>query len=39
MIGTDGSRDHQKPMREIDEHVIDTYFTFRVNYYATEESK
>ena len=29
----------QKPIREIDEHVIDTYFTFRVNYYATEEAK
>ena len=29
----------QKPIREIDEHVIDTYFTFRVNYYASEEAK
>lgn len=29
----------QKQVREIDEHVIDTYFTFRVNYYASEEAK
>ncbi|OYU73636.1 MAG: hypothetical protein CFE32_20365, partial [Alphaproteobacteria bacterium PA3] len=29
----------QKPIREIDEHAIDTYFTWRVNYYASEEAK
>lgn len=27
----------QKPIRDIDEHVIDIYFTWRVNYYASEE--
>jgi len=29
----------QKPMKDINEHIIETYFTWRVNYHASEEVK
>lgn len=29
----------QKPIKDITEHVIETYFTWRVNYYASDEVK